>query len=159
MNTLTIFGLQFSLSLLVFGLLAKWHLSPWLERQAPQQALFWLVLPHAFRHIGMVFLVPGVVAQPLPDYFSIAAAYGDLAAGLLALLTMTALRGGWRTALVIVWIFNIVGTLDLFNALRHAEVVSSFGAAWYIPTFLVPLLLVTHFMIFLRLLWPVHQQQ
>jgi len=159
MDTLSIFGLQFSISLLVTGLLAKWNLSPWLDRQSQHQALYWLALPHAFRHIGMVFLAPGVVAQPLPEYFSIAAAYGDLMAGLLALLAMAALRGGWASALVLVWIFNIVGTLDLLNALRHADVVSSFGAAWYIPTFLVPLLLVTHFMIFLRLLRPVHQQR
>jgi hypothetical protein len=31
-------------------------------------------------------------------------------------------------------------------------VVVDFGAAWYIPTLFVPLLLVTHFMIFVRLL-------
>ena len=157
MDTLSIFGLQFSISLLVIGLLAKWNLSPWLDRQSLHQALYWLALPHAFRHIGMVFLVPGVVAQPLPETFSIPAAYGDLTAGLLALLALTALRGGWASALVLVWVFNVVGTVDLINALRHADVVSSFGAAWYIPTFLVPLLLVTHVMIFIRLLRPVPQ--
>ena len=159
MDTLSIFGLQFSISLLVIGLLAKWNLSPWLDRQSLHQALYWLALPHAFRHIGMVFLVPGVVAQPLPETFSIPAAYGDLTAGLLALLAIAALRGGWASALVLVWVFNVVGTVDLINALRHADVVSSFGAAWYIPTFLVPLLLVTHVMIFIRLLRPVRQQQ
>ena len=157
MDTQAIFGMQFSLSLLVTGLLAKWLLTPWLDRQPQQQVLFWLALPHAFRHIGMVFLVPGVVAEPLPEYFSIPAAYGDLAAGLLALLAMSALRGGWAGALLLVWVFNIVGTVDLFNALRHLEVAPYFGAAWYIPTFLVPLLLVTHFMIFMRLLKPVSQ--
>jgi hypothetical protein len=157
MDTQAIFGLQFLISLVVIGLLAKWILAPWLDRQTQQQALFWLALPHAFRHVGMVFLVPGVVAQPLPEYFSIPAAYGDLTAGLLALLAMSALRGGWAGALILVWVFNIVGTVDLFNALRHQDVVTFFGAAWYIPTFLVPLLLVTHFMIFMRLLKPVRQ--
>ena len=47
---------------------------------------------------------------------------------------------------------KINGTVDLLNALRHVNVAPNFGAAWYIPTFLVPLLLVTHFMIFVRLL-------
>ena len=45
--------------------------------------------------------------------------------------------------------------LDLANALFQGlrlDAASSFGAAWYIPTFFVPLLLVTHFMIFARLL-------
>jgi hypothetical protein len=99
----------------------------------------------------MVFLVPGLLVQPLPDDFAIAAAYGDLAAGLLALLALIALRTRWAGALVVVWIFNVVGTVDLLNALRHVEVAPKFAAAWYIPTFLVPLLLVTHFMIFVRL--------
>ncbi len=100
----------------------------------------------------MVFLVPGVVAQPLPAAFAIPAAYGDLVTGVLALLALIALRTGWVGAVVLVWLFNIVGTVDLLNALRQANVVVNFGAAWYIPTLFVPLLLVTHFMIFVRLL-------
>ena len=51
------------------------------------------------------------------------------------------------------WIFNIVGTVDLVNALRHQGVVDLLGAAWFIPTFLVPLLLVTHFLIFTQLVF------
>ncbi len=150
-----IFGLQFILSLLVIALLAKWVLAPWLASQSQREALFWLTLPHAFRHIGMVFLVPGVVAQPLPNEFAIPAAYGDLLAGVLALLALVLLRGGSKGAIAAVWLFNIVGTVDLLNALRHVDVAPDFGAAWYIPTFLVPLLLVTHFMIFARLFKPV----
>ena len=152
MDTLAIFGLQFFLSVVVWGLIGKWLLAPWLENKSPQDALFWLILPHAFRHVGMVFLVPGVVAQPLPGAFANPAAYGDLATGVLALLALIALRSGWAGASALVWLFNLVGTVDLLNALRQAEVVPDLGAAWYIPTFLVPLLLVTHFMIFARLL-------
>ena len=154
MSPQAIFGLQFILSVLVIALLAKWVLAPWLAGQSQREALFWLALPHAFRHIGMVFLVPGIVAQPLPDNFAIPAAYGDLATGVLALLALVLLRTGWKGAIGAVWVFNVVGTVDLLNALRHVDVAPSFGAAWYIPTFLVPLLLVTHFMIFARLLKP-----
>ena len=98
----------------------------------------------------MVFLVPGIVAQPLPSAFPTPAAYGDLATGLLALTALIALRTGW--ALALVWLFNIVGTVDLLNALRQPTVIPDLGATWYIPTLFVPLLLVTHFMIFARLL-------
>ncbi len=65
---------------------------------------------------------------------------------------LIALRTGWAGALALVWIFNIAGTVDLLNALRHVDVAPYFGAAWYIPTFLVPVLLVTHLMIYIRLL-------
>jgi hypothetical protein len=154
MDTIAIFGLQFFLSLVVWGLLAKWLLAPWLETKASPDALFWLTLPHAFRYMGMVFLVPGVVARPLPGAFATPAAYGDLVTGVLALLALIALRAGWARALALVWLFNIVGTVDLLNALRQADVVVDFGATWYIPTLFVPLLLVTHFMSFARLLKP-----
>ena len=117
-----------------------------------RKALFWLTVPHAFRHIGMVFLVPGVVAEPLPEGFAVPAAYGDLVTGLLALLALILLRKSWAGALALVWLFNVVGTVDLLNALRHVNVVQGFGATWYIPTLFVPVLLVTHFMIFVRLL-------
>jgi hypothetical protein len=54
-------------------------------------------------------------------------------------------------ALPLVWIFNILGTFDLMNALRQAEAIDYFGPTWFIPTFFVPVLLVTHVMIFARL--------
>ncbi len=67
------------------------------------------------------------------------------------MLVLIALRNRWAGTTALVWLFNIVGTLDLLNALRHTHAVPHLGAAWYIPTFLVPVLLVTHFMIFARL--------
>ena len=153
MDVQAIFGLQFLLSLVTFGVVAG-LLAPRLEVLPRRELFFWLTLPHAFRHIGMVFLVPGVVDRPLPASFAYPAAYGDLAAGVLALGALIALRKGWSAALALVWTFNTVGTLDLLNALRHQTVAPSFGAAWFIPTFLVPLLLVTHSMMFVRLLRP-----
>ncbi len=152
---MAIFGLQFFLSFVVWNVIAKWLLIPWLEKMSPHEGLSWLALPHAFRHIGMVFLVPGVVAQPLPPAFADPAAYGDLAAGLLALLAFIALRSNWSRAIPLVWLFNLVGAVDLLYAVTVGtlnDASSQMGSAWYIPTFLVPMLLVTHFMIFARLL-------
>ncbi len=151
MDIRAIFGLQIFLILVLYSLLAKWFLAPWLKGMTQRQGLFWLTLPHATRHVGMVFLVPGVVSQSLPNSFAASAAYGDLSAGVLAMLVLIALRNRWAGTTALVWLFNIVGTLDLLNALRHTHAVPHLGAAWYIPTFLVPVLLVTHFMIFVRL--------
>ncbi len=151
MDVLAIFALQFLMSLVGWGSLAYWLLVPWLEKKSLNEALFFLTVPHAFRHIGLVFLVPGVVAQPLPETFAGPAGYGDLLAGVLAFLTLVALRNNWSVARGAVWLFSIVGTIDLMNALRQADAVPDFGAAWYIPTMLVPLLLVTQIMIFVRL--------
>ncbi len=122
MDVQVIFGLQFVMSLVVWGLIAKWWLAPWLEKMSQHQALLYLTLPHAFRYMGMVFLVPGVVAQPLPDAFATPAAYGDLATGLLALLALIALRAGWTWTLALVWLFNIVGTVDLLAGCGKSRV-------------------------------------
>ena len=64
MDTLAIFGLQFFLSLVVWGVIAKWSLGPWLEKKSSHEALYWLTLPHAFRYIGMVF--PGISILSFP---------------------------------------------------------------------------------------------
>lgn len=147
-----IFGLQFGLSVVAWGVIAKLIFMPRLATLPRKETLLWLALPHVFRHIGMVFLVPGVVAEPLPMSFAGPAAYGDLLTGLLALVAVVSLRSGWAGALLVVWIFNVVGTVDLANALRHRDAIPDMGAAWFIPTFFVPLLLVTHFLIFRALL-------
>lgn len=152
MDSLAIFGLQFGLSLVVYGLLAKWYVAPWLAKQPTRQALVPLLIPHAFRHLGMAFLVPGLVVQQLPTFFAVAAAYGDLISGLLALVSLIALHARWRFAIALVWLLNIVGSADLLNALRQAEVVPDLGTTWYIPTFVVPLLLVTHGLMVAQLL-------
>ena len=152
MNPLSVFVLQLTLSTIVFALIAKWYVAPWLATKTNNQAFTALIFPHAMRHIGLLFFVPGIVAQPLPAFFAYTAAYGDLIAGLLALLALLVIRKNWNMAIPLIWVFNIIGTVDLLNALRHAELVPYLGATWYIPTFFVPLLLVTHAMIFMRLL-------
>ncbi len=151
MDSFQIFGLQFLLSLVVYGLLAKWYVGPALARLPLHDALVPLLVPHAFRHLGLVFLVPAVVAPTLPRAFALPAAYGDLLAGVLALLAMVALRGRWPLAIPVAWVANIVGTLDLLHAFYKGIPLDAgrhMGSAWYIPTFIVPALFVTHFMIF-----------
>jgi len=155
MNVQAIFNLQFFLSFVVWGVTAKWLMTPRLEGNPLNESLSWLAFPHMFRHLGMVFLVPGIVAQPLPPAFANPAAYGDLLAGVLALMAFVALRTKWSGALPLVWLFNIVGTVDLLYAVTAGtlnDASSQMGSAWYIPTFVVPMLLITHVMIFARLL-------
>ena len=151
MDVLAIFGLQLIFSILVWSLIAKWVVSPELKKKTLTQALFWLTLPHAFRHVGMAFLVPGIVSESLGSNFALPTAFGDLLSAVLALSVLTSLKSGKMTSFWLVWLFNIVGTVDLMLALSHAEAVPLLHAGWFIPTMWVPLLLVTHFMIFVRL--------
>lgn len=143
-----IFGLQFAMSLVVYGLIARWYVAPRLAALPLPRALTPLLLLHATRYLGMVFLVPTVVGGTLPSEFALPAAYGDLLAAWLALLAIVALRAGWPVALPLVWLFSVVGTVDLVHALVQGNRLQvQLGAAYYIPTVAVPALLVTHVMI------------
>ena len=151
MDILTIFLTQFAMSVLVYALIAKWFVSPWLAQKSNTEALQILILPHALRHLGLVFLVPAFVTERLDGSFANVAAYGDFAAAILAILALFLVRAKSSLAMPLIWTFNVVGTLDLINALRQAENVPHLGVAWIIPTFIVPPLLVSHAMIFMRL--------
>jgi hypothetical protein len=153
MSLRAIFGLQVLLSLVGYSLIARFYVAPRLAALPLSAALTPLLLLHAFRHVGLVFLVPTVVGSALPAAFAVPAAYGDLLAALLALLAIAALRNSWTLAIPLVWLFNIEGTLDLLNAFYQGLINNVLlGAAYYIPTFAVPALFVTHAMIFAMLL-------
>ena len=74
----------------------------------------------------------------------------------IALLALISLSSGAGTA--ITWIFNLWGTADLLNAFYQANraglLAGQLGATYFIPTLVVPLLLITHALAFRILLTP-----
>ena len=150
-----ILPISIGLGLFTYGLIAKWYLVPWMDSVSRPAALSPILLFHGTRYIGLAFLLPGVTATALDPAFANLAAYGDLIAALLALGAVLALRLGLPGTLLLVWIFNLWGTLDLLNALYTGFRLTpdaDFGATYFIPTVIVPALLVTHFLVFRELL-------
>ncbi len=153
MTPQAIFGLQFGLSLVVGTLIARWYVWPRLAALSARDALIPLLFVHATRYVGLVFLVPSVVPPGVPGAFAKPAAYGDLLAGLLALFAILALRHHWSGAVPLAWLFNLVGVADLLYAVAQGiRLDVQLGAAYYIPILAVPVLFITHAMIFLLLL-------
>lgn len=156
MEARVIFVISALLGLVVWGLIGTQYIWPALRGRARAEALRPLLLVHAFRFIGLAFLVPGVVSPNLPDAFARPAGYGDLATCLLALLAIATL--GSRVGITMVWVVNVIGTVDLLNAFYQADRLGVGnapglqGAAYFIPTVIVPLLLVTHGLMFRILL-------
>jgi len=143
------------LSVLAFSLIARWYLLPRLTAVPLTTALQPLLLLHTFRHIGLLFLADGAVKATLPTAFAQPAAWGDLAASLLAFTALLALRRGWALALALVWVFNVVGSLDLVNAVARGvmhDAAAGMGATFWIPSIVVPALVVTHALMFALLL-------
>lgn len=153
MTPQAIFHLQFGLSLVVGTLIARWYVWPRFAALSARDALIPLLFVHATRYVGLVFLVPSVVAPGIPGAFAKPAAYGDLLAGLLALLAILALRHHWPGGLALAWLFNLFGVADLLYAVvQGIRFDVQLGAAYYIPILAVPVLFITHAMIFLLLL-------
>jgi hypothetical protein len=158
MNLRAVFGLSALFGLVASALFATIHVWPRLRTRPRNDALALLTLPHAFRFVGLSFLVPGVVSPSLPAAFAVPAAYGDLITAALALTGMIALARRWSWAVPVLWLMNAWGAADLVYATYQANrslvdlQPGLLGAAFFIPTALVPLLLTAHAMSFRLLL-------
>ncbi|MBR0834658.1 hypothetical protein JQ612_15830 [Bradyrhizobium manausense] len=161
------FNLPFVLSvagaLLTSAVVASIYVWPFVRAMPRHDALRLLAAFHAFRFLGMNFMVAGFVSPELSPDFASAVGWGDVIAATLALISMAALSRRWSIAVPTVWIFNVWGTLDLLNAYyvgaTKIQNPGLFGAGIYIPTLYVPLLLVSHVLVFMLLLRPGSEAQ
>ena len=148
------FFVSIAFSLTVWGLVAARYIWPELRVRERAEALRPLLVLHSFRFIGLAFLVPGVVSPDLPRAFAHPAAYGDIIAAILALLSLLLLPS--TVGVAAAWIFNLWGSADIVNAFYQANQVGllagQLGAAYFLPTVIVPLLLITHGLAFRILL-------
>lgn len=149
-----LFGVSVAFGFVAWAVVTALYIWPKLQTRSRIETLRPLLVLHGFRFVGLSFLVPGVVSPDLPIAFARDAAYGDIIAALLALLTLGALRS--RAGIALAWVFNVWGSIDLFNAFYQANdaglTPGQLGAAYYIPTVIVPLLLITHGLMFRTLL-------
>lgn len=150
------FFISIAFSLIAWGIVSSRYIWPALRMRSRPEALRPLLILNSFRFLGLSFLVPGVVSPELPSTFAHAAAYGDIIAAILALVSLIWLESGVGMAMT--WIFNIWGAADLLNAFYQGNHVAlqpgQLGAAFFIPTFGVPLFLIVHGMMFRILLRP-----
>lgn len=154
MNTDLILPLSIVMSLIAWSLIFAWYINPLLAQIPLEKALEPILLLHTFRYVGLMFLVPGVTSEVLDPRFAMPAAYGDLAAAILAFLAILALRLHLSWRIVAVWLFNLWGVIDLLNALGRGMLYTPdghLGTTFWIPATIVPLLLVTHGYVFIQL--------
>jgi hypothetical protein len=151
-----LFGISVAFGLAVWGTVAWQYIWPALRERPSPENLKPILLLHAFRFLGLAFVVPGVVSPDLPATFAQPVAYGDLITAILALLALATLRT--RTGTVATWVFNIFGTADLLFAFYQGSRIALpdtqglLGAGYFILTAYVPLLLITHGLAFRMLL-------
>jgi hypothetical protein len=160
MSPETIFRIHLVLGYVAWLLCFNAYILPWLKSMERLEAQRAIATLHSFRFFGLVFLLPGVVGPNLPASFTIFAAYGDFATGLLAILALLTVK---RRPLFWAFVaaFNVVGITDIVVDYYHATVANlpamagQLGATYAIPILYVPLLVITHVV---ALYWLLHGQ-
>lgn len=139
-------------NLVLYSLVALWYLVPWTRRVSLAEALIPLALWHGLRTIGISFWLPTVTDPALPAAFADPAVIGDLVAAGLGIIVALLFKRGSKGAIAVAWAFNMWGFADLlfafYNGITHDLAAYNLGPTWYIPTFVVPTMLVTHSVMF-----------
>lgn len=151
MSTFFFVPVSLVMALALFGLAAKWYYWPWATRVSLKDAATPILLMNATRFLGLGFLVPGLVSTELNPMFATTAAYGDLAAACLALFALYMLRRDLPGATAALWVFNVEGAIDFMVALGLGVTYAKpelLQGMYYIPTFAVPLLIVSEVVLF-----------
>lgn len=156
MGSLQIFSLQIFLSLVVYFLIMKWYIGPRLSNLRLFQALVVLLFIHSFRHIGLTILIPSIADSDIPNSFITFYAFGEYFVAAFAVACLIGLTVQFRGSIVLVWLFNIAGTLlVIYSWIQFYSMdITQYrlGTFWYIPTFFMPALLVSHYVIFMLLI-------
>ena len=150
------FFISYAAAFIAFGLIGKWYVWPAVRDRDLKAALSPLLLYACLRVNGLMFLMPGLVSPELPEAFAVPTAYGDLTAVVLALIALWAIRRESGFAVPIIWVFNVIGILDLIyaNVATFTEQVdpAQLGASYYLAVLNVPAMIVVHIIIFMYLL-------
>lgn len=152
---IVLFGIQFTLSLVIYSLVAAWYVAPRLARLPRDVALAPLLWVHAFRVVGGTILAPGAVDAAVPTDFRTMVGLGDLATAALAIVALVALRLQLPARIALVWLCVGVGFVDTLNAViqsvRDDVFTLALGVNWLIVAVYVPSLLVSTVLIVQRL--------
>jgi hypothetical protein len=153
METAILFGISVLMSLIVWNKLSKKYLWLQIKDMELKKAVQPILFLHSFRFAGLSFLVPGVVHAGLNPAWAMPAAFGDFTAAILAFFTL--LRINSTSFRSLLWVFNILGFIDLLLVFADGPrygVVPFLGATYFIVIVYVPILLLTHLMVFKLLL-------
>jgi hypothetical protein len=159
MNNMIIFLSQFTLSVVLYGVLVKYLVWDYAKRLLIEELNALLLVPHTFRLLGLLAVVKEVVGESLAKTsFASQVAWGDALVAPLAVLTIWLWLSGKKSAKAMTWVFSIASSIDLGNALFGALTLPVYsydiGAFWIVLTYVVPLLVVTQAIIWVRLMAP-----
>ena len=123
-----------------------------------------LIFIHVFRFVGFFFIVAYFYGA-LPKAFAFIGGIGDIVSAVLAIVVVVALRKKSLFAIPLVWVWNVIGLLDIISILTTAIIltkssienntqgVAQFGTfpfSW-IPAFAPATIIFLHILVFEKL--------
>ncbi len=150
-----IMALNLALTTIIFYWAARIYLMPKLKEISAATIFVPILIQHSLRNLGLMFMASGAVYEGMPPQFAYPAGIGDVISALLALFALYAIRQDKPFKIAAMWVFNVVGTIDLAFAISMATLHNAspyMGASYWIPSFWVPAFLVTHYIVFKKLL-------
>src|SRR5438132_12311566 len=92
------------LSLVVFGIMARWYAFPWLRSRARAGALTAILWVQVFRYIALQIFAAQSEGFPISDGAALEIVIGDVAGAAIAFATIALLRYRSRLALPLAWL-------------------------------------------------------
>lgn len=134
------------ITIIVYAVIAWWHVRPRLGRLGRAQAATVLLWPHVFRYIVLYLFTAQREGYPISDSAALELVIGDLAGTILAAAAIILLRFRPRLGLAVSWLVIAETVADLFGGLyfRSVEPVrgDATGVWWLVFVFFAPLILV-----------------
>ncbi len=133
-------------SLIVFTLIARWYLVPWLKQMSAFNALTALLWVHVPRYVTLILFSAQHQGYPISNQAALEALVGDVAGAVLALLAITVLPRLPRLGYWMSWTLVLETTADIvIGIVRKAHEPlwgKASGVTWLILDVYIPFILV-----------------
>lgn len=116
MDNFTIINLQALTGTIAIILGFRYWIQPRISKLPIHEALLPLVFLNTFRYLGLSFMAKEQFYDGFPQDFLTTVGLLDFTTAILAIISFVALKNKWRFAILLVWIFNVVGFGDLITA-------------------------------------------
>jgi hypothetical protein len=139
-------GAQF-VSLIVYAVIARWYVVPWLRRRQRADALIALLWVHVFRYVALQVFSAQRDGFRISDGGAMDIVVGDVAGAVLAFITIMLLRYRIRAGVPLAWLLAAETAYDTVDNIRggiHEHLMGAAGGVtWLVLVYYVPMVVVS----------------
>jgi hypothetical protein len=132
---------------LVFIVIARWYVAPWLAARGRAEALIALLWIHVFRYVALQIFAAQREGFPISMDGALEIVIGDVGGAIIAFAAIVLLRRRAAAGLVLCWLLIAETATDTFLNIRGGVEEHLMGAAtgvtWMILVFFVPAIIVS----------------